>query len=133
MASEAKVDPLKELKERAKRRGDKPALRLIAEIEKRDKKHKNKLHEGAGPPSVGDDIYVGTSMYIDHGEDDVCGGLAEVTKVEIGMSGGNPKTPFISVKEHPGRGYNWEMLREQQAKLKKEFGKKRAFPDPDYG
>ena len=127
------MSTLKDLKERAKRRGDKPALRLIAEIEKRDKKHKNKLHEGAQPPKVGDDIYVPTRMYIDHGEDDVMGGLAEVIEVKLGMSAGNPKTPFVTTKEHPNSSYNWNSLFEEQPRLKKEFGKKRAYPDPDYG
>jgi hypothetical protein len=39
----------------------------------------------------------------------------------------------VTVKEHPGRGYNWKWLVEEQGDLKKEFGKKRARPDPDYG
>lgn len=123
---------LKELEERAKRRKDKPALRLIAEVKKRDRKHRNPLHKGDGIPKIGQDIYVPTRMYIGHGEDDVCGGLGEVVGVSFGMSAGNPRTPFISVKEHLASGYNWEILKEEQARLKKEFGKKRAYPDPDF-
>lgn len=127
------MNELDELEKRAKRRGDKPSLNLIKEIRKRDKQHKNKLHEGKAPPKVGDDIYVSTRMYIDHGEDDVLGGLAEVIKVELAMSAGDPKCPFVMVAEHPGSLYNWRRLLVEQAALKKEFGLKRARVDPDYG
>lgn len=123
---------LSEIEKRAKRRGDRPTLRLIKAIKEADKKHKNHLHAGEGPPKVGDDIYVPTRMYIDHGEDDVDGGLAEVTEVSPGMSAGK-QMPFICVKEHPSSSYNWDSLREQQAALKKEFGKRRAVVNPDYG
>ncbi|MCK9543452.1 MAG: hypothetical protein M0R03_15635 [Novosphingobium sp.] len=34
-------------------------------------------------PKVGDEIYVGSSYYIDHGEDDFDGGLCKIIKVEI--------------------------------------------------
>ena len=124
---------LAELEARAKRRGDKPALNLIKEIRKRDKLHMNKMHEGRNPPKVGDDIYVPTRMYIDHGEDDVDGGLAEVIKVELSMSAGDPKCPFVTVKEHPNSSYNWKCLMEEQDDLKKEFKKRRAKVNPDYG
>lgn len=127
-------DPtLKELEERARRRKDKPALRLIAAIKKRDKKHKNKLHTGLDVPKIGEDIYIEGSMYIDHGEDDIAGGLGEVSKVTKEMSGGNAKTPFIEIKEVPGRVYNWETLGPLQKELKKEYKKQRAHPDPDVG
>lgn len=82
-------------------------------------------------PRVGDKIYVETHLYISHGADDVVGGVATVESVEIGVSAGDP-TPFVSVVEHPGNSYNWEMLAERQAALKKEFGQQKAHPDPDY-
>lgn len=124
MAAKKSLDSLDELEERAKRRGDKPALRLIAEIRKKDSKHKNPLHTGTELPKVGDDIYLPGAMYIDHGEDDRAGGLAEVVKVENGM---------VRVKEFPGSSFSWAGLRDDQEKLKKEYGKNRAAPDPDYG
>src|SRR6266404_6940710 len=66
-----------------------------------------KLHtDRHTPPNVGDEIYVGTHMYIDHGEDDVAGGLAVVTKVERSSTNGG--TWSIYVKEHPGCGYYWD-------------------------
>lgn len=115
---------LDELEARAKRRGDKSALKLIAEIRKADKKHKNPLHTGPELPKVGDDIYLPGAWYIDHGEDDKAGGLAEVVKVEKEM---------VGVKEFPGSSYNWGYLRDNQEKWKKEYGNNRAHPDPDYG
>jgi len=75
-------------------------------------------------PSVGDQIYVPTSWYIDRGEDDVHGGLATVVEV---------KDSFVTVAELPGRSFNWDWLQKHQEKLKKQFGNYRAHPDPDYG
>lgn len=125
MAPTKKPEPtLDELEARAKRRGDERTLKLIAEIREADKKHRNPLHTGPGLPKVGDDIYLPGAMYIDHGEDDKAGGLAEVVKVENGM---------IRVKEFPGSSYSWTGLRDSQEKWKNEYGNYRAHPDPDYG
>lgn len=81
---------------------------------------KNKL------PKVGDIIYVGSHMYLSRGSDDVVGGKATVTKVDKQTYG-----VFITVAEHPGHSYNWKILEEDQDKLKKQFGNKKAYPDPD--
>jgi hypothetical protein len=83
-------------------------------------------------PKVGDDIYVGSSYYIDHGEDDFEGGLCRVTQVSLGTSAGK-KVPFILIQERPGHSYNWEYLKAHQAEWKKEFGKRRGYEDPDFG
>jgi hypothetical protein len=83
-------------------------------------------------PEVGDDVYTPTWLYIDHGEDDIAGGLARVTRVYSAISAGQP-CPFIAVAELPGRGFNWRILREQQEELRERFGDQRAYPDPDYG
>ena len=82
-------------------------------------------------PKIHSDIYVPTSCYIGHGKDDVQGGAAQVIKVEKGVSAGK-KVWFVEVLEHPGHSYNWPNLAKDQKKLKREFGKKRAYPDPDY-
>lgn len=113
---------------RAKRRKDNPLLRLIAAIRKIDAKNKNELYSGEGPPSVGMDIYIDSSFFIDHGEDDVRGGRAEVlaVKKEHGHY-------FVEVCELPGHSYNWSSLWRLQPALKKEFKNQRAAPDPDYG
>ena len=77
------------------------------------------------------EIYVGTHLYISNGSRDVVGGLAKVKKVTEGVSGGE-KCLFVEVFEHPGHSYNWtQILSKEQGKLKKEFGKKRAYADPD--
>ena len=82
-------------------------------------------------PKVGSKIYVDTHLYISHGSDDVIGGIATVSKVREDISGGE-KCIFVQVKEHPGHSYNWsQFLSKEQAKLKKEFGKKKAHADPD--
>lgn len=132
MKKSEKQKSLDAIEARAIRRKDRPMIRLINEIRRRDKKTKNKLHIGGAPPSVGEDIYVPGSFYIDHGEDDTAGGLAEVTKVEFApeINGG---TFEIEVAEFPNKGFYWNMVVDQQKKLKKEYGKQRAHPDPDNG
>lgn len=82
------------------------------------------------PPKIGDKIYVDTHLYLSHGVDDVVGGLATVSEVKRGISGGEP-TYYVSVKEHPGDEYNWEFLSQDQEKLKEQFGDSVAYSDPD--
>lgn len=82
------------------------------------------------PPKVGDEVYVPTKIYIDRGQDDVDGGIATVVEVKPGISGGKP-TSYVTVKEHPGCGYNWEFLALEQEKHAKEFGQERAKRNPD--
>ncbi len=83
-------------------------------------------------PKVGDYIYVRTMMSIDHGWDDVVGGLAMVTRVYDSMSGGDAKCKFIEIAQHD-RGGNWtQFLCPEQAELMKRHGLGFARPDPDY-
>jgi hypothetical protein len=83
-------------------------------------------------PKVGDYIYVQTHLYIDHGEDDVVGGLAQVTKVKPSMSGGDPNTLFVSVAQHGGNSYNWsQILVHEQGKHMKRYDEDFAYEDPD--
>jgi len=88
-----------------------------------------KVHTGKEPPKPGDVIYIKSSYYIGHGEDDVCGGKAIVEEVSEGISAGNP-TPFVTV-HGVDVSYNWEILAEQQEKLKEQFGDEWAHPCPD--
>lgn len=82
-------------------------------------------------PPIGSEIYVGSHFYISSGSKDVVGGLAKIKKVTQGISGGDPCI-FVEVHEHPGHSYNWtQMLSKEQKKLKKRFGKERAYADPD--
>jgi hypothetical protein len=78
----------------------------------------------------GDVIYIGTELYLGHGRDDFRGGLAEVTEVRPDISKGKP-TPFIRVAQEPDTLHNWKILAADQKKLRAEFGKNWAHPDPD--
>lgn len=83
-------------------------------------------------PKVGDKIYVPTRWFIGRPEDDTEGGLAVISRVRVEECDNPYNTVFIWVKELPGVGFNYSSLLEGQKKLKREFGKKRAHPDPDY-
>ena len=82
-------------------------------------------------PKVGQEIYVRSACSIGHGETDVVGGLATISRVEF-----HPEQTinqyFVTVKELPGHGYNYDVLMEEQDELKAEFGTNRAYPDPDF-
>jgi len=82
-------------------------------------------------PEVGDKIYVNSSFSISHGSDDFTGGLATVKRVYKSMSGGDPNCIFVDIVEG-NRSYNWtQFLADDQAELKKEFGRRKAHPSPD--
>jgi len=84
-------------------------------------------------PKVGDLVYVPTMMSIDHGEDDVQGGRAMVTRVYKNMSGGDKDCIFIEIAQHD-RGGNWtQFLFPEQKQLMHRFKDMVARPDPDYG
>lgn len=85
-------------------------------------------------PKVGDKIYIGTSLYIGHGEDDVEGGLATISKVELSphVPFGHYNSIFVRVKEVPSHSYNYNYLMEHQEEYAERFGDRVAYPDPDY-
>ncbi len=85
--------------------------------------HVPELHKG-------DVIYIGTELYLGHGRDDFRGGLAEVIEVRPDISKGKP-TPFIRVAQELDTLHNWKILAADQKKLRAEFGKSWAHPDPD--
>jgi len=76
---------------------------------------------------VGQDIYVPTQLYLSRGEDDVEGGRAKIVKLEED----DHDYVWVTTKEHPNNHYNMKVLIERQKELKKEFGRRRAYPDPD--
>ncbi len=81
---------------------------------------------------VGQDIYIDSSFYISHGEDDVVGGLAKITHIKKDISAGKPCL-FVVVEEDPNTLRNWSQhLVKEQKRLKKDFGNNRAYQDPDY-
>jgi hypothetical protein len=104
---------------------NKLSRKKLAELKRRIKAGKFWL------PQVGEYIYTRTSISCDHGETDVAGGLSTVVKVYFGMSGGDPKTPFVEIAQHDRGGWNWRILQEEQKELMKRHGNKFAYPDPD--
>jgi len=83
-------------------------------------------------PKVGDPIYIPSEGYIGHGEDDVAGGLATISKVDISDCKNEYNRIFVSVEEVPSCKYNYLSLIEKQDELCKEYGDKKAHLDPDY-
>ncbi len=82
-------------------------------------------------PKVGEDIYVDSAYFIDHGEDDREGGLARVSKIWEVENGGRV-AHRLEVEEFLGLSYSWEYdLAPQQNKLKGRFGARRASYSPD--
>lgn len=97
-------------------------------VELKAKNNKRAVYTGQSLPKPGDIIYVGTHLYIDHGQDDVVGGKATVKSVKKDTS---HNIGFIEVLEHPGTSYGWLVLRNEQKKLAAEFGDKWAYADPE--
>lgn len=78
-------------------------------------------------PKAGDFIYLGSELYLSHGEDDIIGGLAEIMRVE--QTGGDIGIVF---KLWPASRYSWDFLSRDQEKLKKIFGNSLAHARPDH-
>jgi len=76
---------------------------------------------------VGDSIYIPTSLYLSHGEDDFDGGLCKI--IEIGEKFG---WKWIRVKENPSSQHSYDYLLEGQEKWKKEYGNRKGKRSPDY-
>ncbi len=72
-------------------------------------------------PEVGDEIYVDSTLNAGYGWPNVLGGLAKIKSITQ-----TPTSINISVEEHPGYTYGWELLAPKQKDLQKEFGKKKA-------
>jgi hypothetical protein len=99
--------------------------RKIAELQRRIKAGKY------WTPNVGDVIYVPTNLYIDHGEDDIAGGLAMVTRVDTRMSGGDNECVFVEIAQ-TSHSYNWkQFLFPDQEEMMKRYKDEIARPDPD--
>lgn len=82
-------------------------------------------------PSVGQEIYILSALYLSHGRDDICGGRATVTKV-IEEKHGDRIVHGIQVQGLPNKTYYWENgLAQQQEELQNRFGDQLAHLDPD--
>jgi hypothetical protein len=78
-------------------------------------------------PQIGQQVYVPSAFYIDHGRDDFAGGLATIIEVVLRGTG----RYYVTVAENPHCQYSWEYLRDSQEEWAKEYGEGRAHPDPD--
>lgn len=84
-------------------------------------------------PEPGDEVYVGSSFYIGHGEDDFLGGIATIERVVLTKECPNSSNRiFVVLKENPGSQHNWTMMEREQKRLKTAYGSQRARPDPDF-
>jgi len=80
-------------------------------------------------PFVGQKVYLDSAFYISHGSDDVVGGEATICKVlKISKTSYYVKLNGFPNTEYP---YSCFTNRQEQEKRKKEFGTKKAHPDPD--
>jgi hypothetical protein len=79
----------------------------------------------------GDVVYLDSELYLSHGRDDFRGGLCEVIEFGSNISAGKP-TPFVRAVQEPDTWHNWRELAAAQKKLRTEFGKNWAHPDPDH-
>jgi hypothetical protein len=75
---------------------------------------------------VGDEIYVPSSTYVDHGADDFRGGLCRVVAVSE-LNG----LVFVEVEEDTGTLHSWAYLEPLQDELRARFGDERGRADPD--
>lgn len=72
-------------------------------------------------PKIGDKIYVPSACYISRGSDDIQGGIATISSVDISktLPIDNYNSVMVGVKEIPNKGYNYRYLLEKQEELKK--------------
>ncbi len=85
-------------------------------------------------PKIGDKLYVPSAYHISRGEDDIDGGLATISKVEISKHLPKNHINSIMVKFEEldkATSYNYRILLEQQKELKEEYGDQVAKPNPD--
>lgn len=84
-------------------------------------------------PKKGQEIYIGTSLHISRGSDDVQGGKATIKSVNLSnhLPPEHYNYVMVEVEEVPGHEYNYKYLLEKQDEYKERFGENKAYPDPD--
>lgn len=101
---------------------------------KKKKKQKKSKPATFKLPKIGEKIYVPTSLYLSRGRDDFQGGLCTISRVECSktLPEDHCNYCFVGVKEGSrSTSHNYKCLMEQQSKLRKEFGKRKGYKDPD--
>jgi len=86
-----------------------------------------KKNERLAIPTVGDIIYIDTSLSVGHGIDDIQGGKAMIVEVSL-----RDTYVYVEVDQDPGAKYGWAHLASEQESLKSKFGDSWAHPKPDY-
>lgn len=81
----------------------------------------------------GDQMYIPTQLYISRGSDDIQGGKATITKLDINDKLGKDHTNgvFVQFEGFPGRSWNYKLLLDKQEEYAKEYKDQVAKPDPD--
>lgn len=85
-------------------------------------------------PKIGEKIYVPTSLYLSRGRDDFQGGLCTISRIECSktLPQDHNNYCFVGVEEGDrATSHNYKHLLELQSELKKKFGKRRGYKDPD--
>lgn len=84
-------------------------------------------------PTIGQKIYVPSSLYVYRGQDDFAGGIATINKIEKSktLPPDHYNYLMVGIAERPGSLYNWRPLLERQEELKGMYGDQIAHPDPD--
>jgi len=84
-------------------------------------------------PVVGLKIYIPSELHVYRGLDDVSGGLATISEVEVSdhLPVGHINSVFIRVEGVPNHSYNWDILEKKQVQLAKDYAGRIAHPDPD--
>jgi len=82
-------------------------------------------------PSVGDKIYIESTIYLTHGADDFQGGLCTVKAVQSHVEK-DKEVSSVEIEEDPGTWYTWTgYLEPRQEEWKKLYGEQKGGPKPD--
>ena len=85
-------------------------------------------------PEIGDKLYLPTQLHISRGEDDIFGGIAEISFVEISKYLPIEHINAIMVKFKgfsQSHLWNYKLLLEKQKEYSIKYADKIAKPDPD--
>ena len=85
-------------------------------------------------PFIGQKVYLDSHYYISHGSDDIDGGVAVICAIQKIPKNSIPNNRYyVKLKGFPNTEYPYStfMDAEEQERLRKEFGKQKAKPNPD--
>jgi hypothetical protein len=83
-------------------------------------------------PQPGEKIYVESTIYLHHGEDDFQGGICTVKATRVCVQSSGEEIADVEIEEDPGTWYRWEgYLEPRQDQWKKEYGDRKGRSKPD--